>query len=227
VQGHSRTRAHSCCQLWLSLKKVTGESVIERLQNILPALRERYLRRGSRSLRRQKEISCVPSYCTCTCTCTAVHVQCTAVHRIVQHSCIRVRRYSIFVLSYSCKLLTLHSKRTLTTYLRIFIFIVHVRVRVQVSYVYFGSTKVLSYSSTKVQRTFESTNRTKVRVQLLYVVRVHVYYVHFRKYSYFRTCTRTCRPYVVRTVFYESTKVRKYFTFEDRIFSKVWKYFRK
>jgi len=146
-----------------------------------------------------------------------------AVYSCTPHctTCIAVYVYEGILSSYSCtvcKLLTLHSKRTLTTYLRIFIFIVHVLYVYVYKYHTFTS-EVRKYFRTQVRkyfRTFESTNRTKVRVQLLYVVRVHVYYVHFRKYSYFRT--RTCRPYVLY-----STKVRKY---ESTLPSKI-EYFRR
>jgi hypothetical protein len=78
--------------------------------------------------------------------------------------------YEGILSSYSCKLLTLHSKRTLTTttYLRIFIFIVHVRVRVQYKYHTFTS-EVRKYFRTQVRK-------------------------YFRKYkSYESTCTTTVR----------------------------------
>ena len=90
----------------------------------------------------------------------------TALYNVYSCMCTKV----FYLRTAVCKLLTLHSKRTLTTYLRIFIFIVHVRVRVQVSYVYFGSTKVLSYSSTKVL--------SKVQIVRKYVYNYCTLYVY-------------------------------------------------
>ena len=103
----------------------------------------------------------------------------TALYNVYSCMCTKV----FYLRTAVCKLLTLHSKRTLTTYLRIFIFIVHVRVRVQVSYVYFGSTKVLSYFRTKVL----SYSSTKV-LSKVQIVRKYVYnYCTLYVYTY--TCT--------------------------------------
>ena len=113
----------------------------------------------------------------------------TALYNVYSCMCTKV----FYLRTAVCKLLTLHSKRTLTTYLRIFIFIVHVRVRVQVSYVYFGSTKVLSkvqivrkyvynYCTLYVY-TYTCTMCTSGNIHISVHVRVGPTYCILRKYE--------------------------------------------
>ena len=120
-----------------------------------------------------------------------------AVYSCTPHctTCIAVYVYEGILSSYSCtvcKLLTLHSKRTLTTYLRIFIFIVHVLYVYVYKYHTFTS-EVRKYFRTQVRKYFRTFESTFVR-------------------KYFRTSGSTVRSYVVRSYVLSKvpSKVRKY-----------------